>query len=217
MSIRVVLVDDTQMFRDGLQAFLELEPDLQVVGVAGNGEAGVAITLQERPDVVLLDIRMPVMDGVTAAKQIKQALPEIAIVMLTTYNDDAYLFEAIRAGAVGYLLKDMPATKLVEAIRTVVQGGALISPESALKLIQAFNQLAPGSVAAPRVEVADLSEREREILRLLADGLSNKEIAGQLFLSEGTVKNYVSSIFAKLHARHRAQAISMAIRQGLLE
>lgn len=235
MSIRVVLIDDTRMFRDGLRLVIDMEEDMTVVGVAGDGAEGIAVVRREQPDVVLMDIRMPVMDGVEATRRIKAEWPSIHVVILTTYSDDEFIFEALKAGAVGYMVKDLAASDLVQAIRTVKQGGALIPPAIAARLVAEYTRLAAGGAPqaqpagggaaaspAPAAEegnprVADLTPRETEILKLLARGLSNKEIADTLFLSEGTVKNYLSSIFSKLHARDRAQAISLALRQGLVD
>ena len=242
-TIRVILVDDTRMFRDGLRLVIDLEEDMTVVGVASDGAEGVELALVEQPDVVLMDIRMPNMDGVEATRRFIQALPQTHVIVCTTYSDDDYIFDALKAGAVGYLLKDMPATELINAIRAAQEGGVLIPPAIAARLVAEYSRLAQGGPPAEpqaplrtestRVEtapslpadtdkhevnprVADLTPREREILQLLADGLSNKEIAEKLFLSEGTVKNYVSATFSKLHARDRAQAVSFAIRQGLV-
>lgn len=232
MSVRVVLVDDTRMFRDGLRMVIDMEEDLTVVGVAGDGAEGLEVVHRVQPDVVLMDIRMPVMDGVEATRRIKAEWPRIHVIILTTYSDDEFIFEGLKAGAVGYMVKDLPASELVQAIRTVQQGGALIPPAIAARLVAEYARLAAGSPApvapaAPagrsesageqRPRVADLTPRETEILKLVAGGLSNREIAEQLFLTEGTVKNYVSSVFAKLHARDRAQAVSLALRQGLVD
>lgn len=189
--IRMVLVDDTRMFRDGLCTIIDLEPDMQVVGVAGDGAAGLAVVRQQQPDVVLMDIRMPVMDGVEATRRLKAEFPHIHVVILTTFAEDEFIFDGLKAGAVAYLVKDLSASDLLGAIRTVRQGGALIPPAIAARLVA-------------------------EYARLAAQGLSNREIAEQLYLSEGTVKNYVSAIFAKLHARDRAQAVAFALRQGLV-
>ncbi len=228
MSIRVVLVDDTRMFRDGLRLVIDLEDDMTVVGVAGNGAEGVETVRRLQPDIVLMDIRMPVMDGVEATRRIKAEWPQIHVVILTTYSDDEFIFEGLKAGAVGYMVKDLPASELVQALRTVHQGGALIPPAIAARLVAEYARIAAGGApSAPAVpaaasddarpRVADLTPRETEILKLVARGLSNKEIADHLYLSEGTVKNYVSSVFSKLHARDRAQAISLALRQGLVD
>ncbi|HLO01813.1 MAG TPA: response regulator transcription factor [Symbiobacteriaceae bacterium] len=225
MSIRVVLVDDTRMFRDGLRLVIDMEEGMSVVGVASNGAEGVEAVGREQPDVVLMDIRMPELDGVEATRRIKAKWPQTHVIILTTYSDDEFIFEALKAGAVGYMVKDLPASELVQAIRTVQQGGALIPPAIAARLVAEFTRLAasgapltPPPAAEPaRSRVADLTQRETEILGLVARGLSNKEIADSLYLSEGTVKNYVSAIFAKLHARDRAQAIALAHRQGLVD
>lgn len=226
MKTRIVIVDDTRLFREALARYFDLQPEMQVVGEAGNGQEGVEVALRERPDVVLMDIRMPVMDGVTATGQIKAALPETQVVALTTFSDDEYIFEVLKAGAVGYLLKDIPAPDLVEAVRAVRSGGVLIPPAIAARLVAEFTRLATGAPAAAtaaapapkeRDRLEDLTAREAEILRLIAQGLANQEIAEQLFLSEGTVKNYVSTIRAKLHARDRGQVIAMAHRLGLVE
>lgn len=223
MAIRVLLVDDTRMFREGLRMVIKVEPDMTVVGVAGDGAEGLNLARQERPDVVLMDIRMPVMDGVEATRRLKAELPDTHVIMLTTFSDDEYIFDAIRAGAVGYLIKDMPVEDLISAIRAVYQGGALIPPAIAARLVAEYARvtggggaLAPGS-APPTPALVDLTPRETEILKLVAEGRSNKEIAESLYLSEGTVRNYVSSIFSKLHARDRAQAVSFALRMGLLD
>jgi DNA-binding NarL/FixJ family response regulator len=222
MTIRIVVVDDTQMFREALCQLLALQADLEVVGQAGDGAAGVAIARQERPDVMLMDLQMPIMDGVTATRLIRAELPETQVITLTTFNDDDLIAEALGAGAVGYLLKDMSAANLIEAIRAVKAGGVLIAPAVAERLVAAYQRLTAGarepippSLARTPERVGDLTPRETEILRLLAQGLSNREIADQLFLSEGTVKNYVSTIRSKLHARDRGQAIAMALRMGL--
>lgn len=220
MSIRVVLVDDTRMFRDGLRLVINMEEDMAVAGVAGDGAEAMDVVRREQPHVVLMDIRMPHLDGVEATRRIKAEWPHIHVVVLTTYSDDELIFEALKAGAVGYMVKDLPASELVQAIRTVQQGGALIPPSIAARLVSEYSRLATAAAPAPAREagprVADLTPRETEILKLVAEGLSNKEIADQIFLSEGTVKNYVSSVFSKLHARDRAQAIAMALRQGLV-
>lgn len=237
MKTRLIIVDDTRLFREALGRYLELQPDMQVVGEAGNGQEGVELALRERPDIVLMDIRMPVLDGVAATTQIKAALPQTQVVALTTFSDDAYIFDVLKAGAVGYLLKDIPAPELVEAIRAVRSGGVLIPPAIAARLVAEFTRLAaaadgtgahaPLSGPTERVRqpegapaaalLADLTAREAEILRLIAQGFANPEIAEQLYLTEGTVKNYVSTIRAKLHARDRGQVIAMAHRLGLVE
>jgi DNA-binding NarL/FixJ family response regulator len=220
MAIRLIVVDDTVMFREALCQYIDLKEDLQVVGQAGDGAAGLELALQERPDLVLMDIRMPVMDGVESTRRIRAALPETQVIALTTFSDDDLIAEMLGAGAVGYLLKDMPAANLIEAIRAVKAGGVLIAPAVAAKLVAAVTsgnrEGLSASLARSPERVGDLTARETEILTLLAEGLSNKEIADRLFLSEGTVKNYVSTIRSKLHARDRGQAIAMAVRMKLV-
>lgn len=223
MTIRILVVDDTVMFREALCQYIDLKDDLEVIGQAGDGAAGFQLACEGRPDVVLMDIRMPEMDGVEATRRIRAALPETQVIALTTFTDDDLIAEMLGAGAVGYLLKDMPAANLIEAIRAVKAGGVLIAPAIASRLVAAYNQLAAGqrdsigpSLARTPERVGDLTARETEILTLLAEGLANKQIAERLFLSEGTVKNYVSAIRSKLHARDRGQAIAMAVRMKLV-
>ncbi|GAB4532087.1 MAG: response regulator transcription factor [Anaerolineales bacterium] len=201
--ITLLLVDDQRLMRDGLRTLLELEADLQVIAEAENGLQAVESFRQQAPDVVLMDIRMPEMDGVEATRRILAEHPQTKIIILTTFDDDEYVFEALRAGALGYLLKDVSGAELAEAIRTVAAGGALIEPSVARKVLAEFSRL---PAASPGEPPADLTEREREILALIAQGLGNKQIAERLFLAEGTVKNYVSSILDKLGVEDRTQA-----------
>jgi len=207
-KINLIIVDDQRLMREGLQTILNLEPDLEVVGLAGNGAEALELVAVKQPDIVLLDIRMPVMDGVECTGRIKADYPETKVLVLTTFDDDEYIVEALRRGAAGYLLKDLPAEKLVAAIRDLYQGGAILQPEIAAKLI---SHLSPEPVP-PTPEGPDaLTQREKEILQLVAQGLSNREIAGTLFISEGTVKNYISSIYAKIGVTERSKAIIYAI------
>ncbi len=210
--IKLLLVDDQRLMRDGLRTLLELEDDLQVTAEAENGRQALEAYTRYRPDVVLMDIRMPEMDGVEATRRILQADPQARIIILTTFDDDEYVFEGLRAGALGYLLKDVSGAELAEAIRTVAAGGALIEPSVARKVLAEFARLPDLPPAAAQ---ADLTEREREILALIAQGLSNKQIAGRLYLAEGTVKNYVSSILDKLGVQDRTQAALWAQKHGL--
>ncbi len=212
MTIRLLLVDDQRLMRDGLRTLLELEDDLRVVAEAADGQQALEIYPRHRPDVVLMDIRMPRLDGVEATRRILGAHPEARIIILTTFDDDEYVFEALRAGALGYLLKDVSGAELAAAIRTVAGGGALIEPSVARKVLAEFSRLPSPPAAAPS---ADLTAREREILALIAQGLSNRQIAARLFLAEGTVKNYVSSIFAKLGVSDRTQAALWAQKHGV--
>jgi DNA-binding NarL/FixJ family response regulator len=215
-KIRLMLVDDQRLMRDGLRTLLELETDLEVVAEAENGQQALDLYAAEKPDVVLMDIRMPVMDGVEATRQLLERWPKALIIILTTFDDDRYVFEGLRAGALGYLLKDVSGAELAEAIRTVVAGGALIEPSVARKMVAEFARLAPSVSTGVEDLVEPLSERELEILRLLSQGLTNKEIAARAHLAEGTVKNYVSGILAKIDAHDRAQAVLKAKELGLL-
>lgn len=217
-KVRVLLADDQRLMRDGLRTLLELEPDLEVVGEAENGQVALEAYASLQPDVVLMDIRMPVMDGVEAIRQLRGRWPEVKVIILTTFDDDTFVFEGLRAGARGYLLKDVSGAELADAIRTVAAGEALIDPSVTRKVMAEFARLAalPQSAGQPAPPAAgDLSEREVEVLRLLAQGLSNREIAARLFLAEGTVKNYVSNILQKIDARDRTQAALYAQKLGL--
>ncbi len=204
MTITLLLVDDQRLMRDGLRTLLELEADLQVAAEAENGRQALDSYAAHTPDVVLMDIRMPEMDGVEATRRLLTADPGAKIIILTTFDDDEYVFEALRAGALGYLLKDVSGAELAEAIRTVAAGGALIEPSVARKVLAEFSRLP--TPPATQGGLSDLSERERQILRLLSQGLSNRQIAARLYLAEGTVKNYVSSILSKLGVEDRTQA-----------
>ncbi|MEN8172201.1 MAG: response regulator transcription factor [Chloroflexota bacterium] len=214
-AIRVYLVDDQRLMRDGLRTLLEIEKDLEIIGEAENGEQAVEAYRDHKPDVMLMDIRMPGINGVEATRQIKSESPEARILILTTFDDDEYVFEGLRAGASGYLLKDVSGGELADAIRTVAQGGALIEPSVARKVVAEFARLTPSAQSADKL--ADpLSEREMEILKVLAQGFTNKEIGAQLHLAEGTVKNYVTSILQKIGARDRTQAALRARELKLL-
>ena len=212
--IRVLLVDDQRLMRDGLRTLLELENDLEVVGEAGDGYEGVQAYAELQPDVVLMDVRMPVMNGVDASARLCQDWPEAKIIILTTFDDDEYVFEGIRAGAKGYLLKDVSGEELATAIRAIAGGSALLGSSVAQRVLSQFAGLSPAKAETALSE--PLSDRELEILQLIAQGLSNPEIAGQLFLAEGTVKNYVSNILQKTNTRDRTQAVLKAQSLGLL-
>ena len=215
-AIRILIVDDQRLMREGLHILLELEPDLQIVGEADNGEAALSAYGELRPDVVLMDVRMPGMDGVEATWRLRERWPEARIVILTTFDDDEYVFEGLRAGALGYLLKDVSGHDLAEAVRTVAAGGALIEPSVAAKVVAQFARMAPPARGADAGLAEPLSEREVEILRLVAGGLTNRQVAARLFLAEGTVKNHVTSILGKLGARDRTQAAIRARELGLI-
>lgn len=215
--IRILIVDDQRILREGLRTLLELESDLVVAGEAEDGQAALEQYETCRPDVVLMDIRMPRMDGVEATRRLRQRWPEAPVIILTTFDDDAYVFDGLRAGALGYLLKDVSGQELAAAIRKVAAGGALIEPSVARKVLAEFARLAEPARPAVEQFPEPLSERELEILRLLASGANNRQIAGQLFLAEGTVKNYVSTILDKLGVQDRTQAALRACELGLLK
>jgi DNA-binding NarL/FixJ family response regulator len=207
--IRVLLADDQHIIRQGLKALLELEPDLDVVGDAENGQQVLQHLETLRPDVVLMDIRMPVMDGVAATGLIRQRFPEIKVLILTTFDDEDYVAEALRLGAVGYLLKDTPSEELANAIRTVHKGYTQFAPG----IVQKFMSKLPNT-PQPTPELppgfTELTPREREVLRLIASGASNREIAQMLHISEGTVKNHVTNLLGRLNLRDRTQAAIFA-------
>jgi DNA-binding NarL/FixJ family response regulator len=214
--IRILLVDDQRLMREGLRTLLELEPDLQVADEAGDGQAALDAYAALQPDVVLMDIRMPGMDGVEATRRLRDGWPGSRVIILTTFDDDASLFEGLRAGALGYLLKDVSGHDLAEAVRTVAAGGALIEPSVTRRLLAEFARLAPPARPGEAGLAEPFSERERDIVRLLAAGLSNREIADRLCLAEGTVKNYVTTILQKLGVRDRTQAALRARELGLI-
>ena len=208
-TIRLLLAEDQTLMRQGLKTLLELEPDFKVVGEADNGEAAVKLALQLRPQVILMDIQMPRMTGVEATAKICGAWAAAKVILLTTFDRDDYVFQGVRAGAVGYLLKDLPAEKLVDTIRRVHGGEVFIQPEIASRTLRAALH-SPGDLIEP------LSEREREVLVMLAQGIPNKEIADKLHIAEGTVKNHVSNILGKLQAQNRTEAADIARRRGLI-
>jgi DNA-binding NarL/FixJ family response regulator len=217
MAIRVLLVDDQALFREGLETLLSVYEDIQVVGQASNGQEGVEVAASVRPDVVLMDVRMPILNGVGATRHLKKALPQCRVIVLTTFDDDEYVFDALRAGAVGYLLKDVDSAQLVEAIRATARGESILQPSVAAKVITEFTRVSSMVPAAQMEQLIEpLSERESEILALIATGASNKEIADQLFIAEGTVKNHVTHILGKLGVRDRTQAALKARELGLL-
>ena len=213
--IRLLLVDDQALFREGLRTLLLLHDDLQVVGEAGNGLEALAAADALHPDVVLMDLRMPVLDGVAATRRLLAAHPATRVIVVTTFDDDELVFDGLRAGAVGYLLKDVSSDKLVEAIRAAARGESFLQPSIAAKVLAEFNRLERSAAPAPPL-AEPLSERELEILRLLAAGDSNKEIAAALYITEGTVKNHVTNILGKLDARDRTQAALRARALGLI-
>jgi len=215
-TIRLLLVDDQRLMRDGLRILLELETDFDVVGEAENGVQALEAYRQLSPDVILMDIRMPEMDGVEATRRLRESDPNAKVIILTTFDDNEYVFEGLRAGALGYLLKDVSGDELADAIRKVAAGGSMIEPSVARKVVAEFARLAPATPEAKEDLIEPLSDREIEILKLVSQGLTNKEIANKLFLAEGTVKNYVTSILQKIDARDRTQAAIRARELGLL-
>ncbi|MFZ6029661.1 MAG: response regulator [Chloroflexota bacterium] len=214
-SIRILLVDDQALFREGLRTLLSVQAGLEVVGEAANGEEALRLAGTLQPDVILMDVRMPVLDGVVATRRLRAAHPAMRVIVLTTFDDDEYVFEALRAGAAGYLLKDTPSEKLFEAVRAAARGESFLQPSVAAKVVAEFSRLANLSPARPEPLIDPLSEREREILRLIAQGASNREIAVQLVIAEGTVKNHVTSILDKLGVGDRTQAALKAREMGL--
>ena len=207
--IRILLAEDQTLMRQGLKTILELENGFEVAGEAEDGKAAVKLALQLRPDIILMDVQMPQLNGVEATAAICRSWPEARVIILTTFDRDDYVFQGVRAGAVGYLLKDLPAPKLVETIRRVHAGEVFIQPEIASRTLRAALH-SPGDLIEP------LSEREREVLVMLAQGIPNKEIADKLHLAEGTIKNHVSNILGKLQAQNRTEAADIARRRGLI-
>ena len=205
-AIRVVLCDDHTLFRQGIRKLLELEEDIRIVGEASNGHEMLDMLKKTGPDIILMDIGMPLMDGVTATYKIKKILPNTSIIILTIYEDEPHIFEAIKSGAMGYLLKDVSIEELIGAIRKVYKGEALIQPVIAAKVLKEFAMADKRKIKNGDKFYNDLTEREKEILRLIALGGSNKEIAQKLDISEKTVKNHISSIFQTLHVNNRTQA-----------
>lgn len=204
--IRILLADDQSLFRESLHAFLSLQPGYSVVGEASNGEEVLHLAKKLKPDVVLMDVRMPVMDGVEATRRLHQTQPDCRVIMLTTFDDDEYVFEALREGAIGYLLKDISADKLFEAIRAAMRGESFLQPSVAAKVVGEFARLAKNAPSRAASLAEPLSPRELEIIRLIVTGASNREIAARLFIAEGTVKNHITEILGKLGVSDRTQA-----------
>jgi DNA-binding NarL/FixJ family response regulator len=213
--VRVVLVDDEAMVRVGLRMVLTAEPDLEVVGEAADGAAAEQVAAETKPDVVLMDIRMPGVDGLEGARRVLAAVPETRVVMLTTFDEDAYVEAALRAGVSGFLLKVAPPERLIDAVRTVASGGGLLDPTVTLRVIESFANTSPLRTQ-PAAELAALTEREKDVLRLIAKGMSNAEIAAQLYVGEATVKTHVSGVLTKLGLRDRVQAVVAAYESGLV-
>jgi DNA-binding NarL/FixJ family response regulator len=215
--IRILLVDDQPLFREGLHTLLSVHHDFEVIGEAGDGLEAIRLARSLMPAVVLMDLQMPLLDGVAATRRLHEEQPNCRVIVLTTFDDDEMVFDGLRAGAVGYLLKDAPSEKLAEAIRVAARGETFLQPSVAAKVVAEFARLSRKStVTRDSALVEPLSERELEILQLIARGASNREIAATLFLAEGTVKNHVTSILGKLEVRDRTQAALKARDSGLI-
>lgn len=216
-KLRLLLVDDQSLFREALHTLLGLQPDFEIVAEAENGERALALARAHQPDVVLMDLRMPVMGGVEATRRLAQTCPAARVIVLTTFEEDEEVFEALRAGAVGYLLKACSADKLCEAVRAAAKGTAVLEPSVAARLMAGVNRLAARDGRKVSQPLADpLSERELAVLRLLAAGQSNKEIGSELGITEGTVKNHMTNVLGKLGVLDRTQAALRAREMGLV-
>ena len=213
-TIRILLADDHDLVREGTRELLAREKDLQVIAEAGDGEEAVRLTVEHQPDVALVDIAMPKLNGIEATQQIKSLSPSTAVLVLTAYDDDQYIFALLEAGAAGYLLKNVRRRDLVEAVRSVHAGESVLHPVIARKVIDRFSR--PASQQPEPADVEQLSERELEVLKLAAKGMSNKEIAEQLYLSTRTVQTHLSTIFQKMEVGSRTEAVVQALRKGWL-
>jgi DNA-binding NarL/FixJ family response regulator len=214
-TIRVLLCDDQALFRDGLRMLLSMQPDLEIVGEAENGDAAVQAASQLRPDVLLMDLRMPGMSGIEATRRVRNTSPQTKVIVLTTFREDEEIFEALRAGACGYLLKDIPADQLADAIRTVDQGGSYLEPGVASRVVEEFSRLSGMPDQRSILDTHQFSVRELDVLRQVSRGRTNKEIATALHISEGTVKNHLTSIFSRLMVQDRTQAALKARELGI--
>lgn len=219
--IRVLIVDDQDMIRESLQIVLAANEDIDVIDTAGDVPAAMKCIKENEPDVVLMDIRMPGVDGVEGTRLIKEDYPDIKVIVLTTFDDDEYVFGALKNGASGYLLKGSSVSELADAIRVVHSGGAMINPDIASKLITQFSAMASGAkqnyMKVNNACVDEFSESEINVIKLVGRGLSNKEIAGELYLSEGTVRNYISNILLKSELRDRTQLAIWAVQEGMID
>jgi DNA-binding NarL/FixJ family response regulator len=214
--IRILLADDQSLFREALRMLISSQPDLEVVGEAANGAEAVKLADSFRPNVVLMDLQMPVMNGVAATRQLHSTQPDCHVIALTTFDGDEYIFDCLRAGAVGYLLKDAPSENLFAAIRAAARGESFLQPSVTTRVLAEFTRLSDQPVASVTL-VEPLSDREHEILRLIAKGSTNREIAEALFITEGTVKNHVTNILSKLDVRDRTQAALKARELGFYD
>jgi DNA-binding NarL/FixJ family response regulator len=216
MSLGVLIADDQALMRAGFRMILEAEPDLEVVGEATTGGEAVAEAGRLRPDVVLMDVRMPEMDGIEATRRLLDGNGDTKVVMLTTFDMDEYVYEAFRAGASGFLVKDVPPEQLIAGIRSVASGDALLAPSVTQRLIQEFVRRPPDGITTPSPKLSRLTAREVEVLQMMARGLSNGEIASELFVSETTVKTHVAHLLSKLGVRDRVQAVVFAYESGVV-
>jgi DNA-binding NarL/FixJ family response regulator len=214
--VRVLLVDDQALFREALAVLLEVRAEIEVVGEAADGAAALERSAALQPDVVLMDLHMPVLDGIAASRRLRVEQPGVRVLALTTFDDDEDVFAALRAGAVGYLLKDVTSDRLVEALLAAARGESVLQPSVAARVVARFAGMPDDAAPRPQPLVVPLSDRELEVLRLLGDGCSNREIATSLFLAEGTVKNHVTNVLAKLGARDRTQAALRGRALGLV-
>ena len=215
--VRVLVVDDQELFRRGLTMLLAVEPGIEVVGEAGDGVEGTALAESAAPDVVLLDVRMPKRSGIEACLAIKESVPSAKIIMLTVSDEEADLYEAVKSGASGYLLKDSSIEEVAQAVRVVADGQSLISPSMASKLLSEFATMIKKSEERPQMPLPRLTERELEVLKLVARGMANRDIAKELFISENTVKNHVRNILEKLQLHSRMEAVVYAVREKILD
>lgn len=214
--IKILIVDDQALFREGLRTLLSTQVDFELVGEASNGEEALRLAVHTHPDVILMDLRMPVLDGVSATRRLQSQLPECKVIVLTTFDDDETVFEGLRAGAVGYLLKDVSSEKLYEAIRAAARGEYFLQPSITAKVMTEFARISRPAPTLTEPLPEQLTLREMEILRMVATGASNKEIADTLVIAEGTVKNHLTSILGKLNVKDRMNAVLKAREIGLI-
>jgi DNA-binding NarL/FixJ family response regulator len=215
VTIKILLADDQSLFREGLRILLSTQPDFEVVGEATNGEETLRLAAKLHPHIVLMDMRMPILDGVEATRRLNETQPDCRVIVLTTFDDDELVFEGLRAGAVGYLLKAVSTPRLLEAIRTVARGESILEPSVTAKVVAEFARLA-NQASRPQALLNPLSEREIEVLRLVTKGATNREIAATLFIAEGTVRNHLTTILSKLEVSDRTQAAVKAKELGLV-
>ncbi|MBN2625585.1 MAG: response regulator transcription factor [Spirochaetales bacterium] len=215
--IEIVIVDDQDLVRESLEFIMNANEDIRVVGTAASGAEGLTLIYEKSPRVVLMDIRMPGLDGIECIRRIKEARPEIAVIALTTFDDDEYIYDALKYGARGYLLKSIKAEELARAVRTVAEGGSLITPRITTKVLDFFSTMAKADFiqGSSRRSMENLQENEKKIIRLVGQGCSNKEISYMLNLSDGTVRNYISGILQKLDLRDRTQIAIFAVQSGI--